>query len=181
MEFITTDFEGLFLIKPKIFADNRGYFFESYREDLFKKIYPAVTFVQDNESKSAHGILRGLHYQLPPFAQSKLIRVIEGEILDVVVDIRKSSKTFGKIFKVILSAENKMQLFVPKGFAHGFVVLSDFAIVNYKVDAYYSREHDRGINALDTELAIDWMLPPEKILRSEKDNNLPLFKDAELL
>ncbi len=181
MEFIRTDFEGLFVIKPKVFGDERGYFFESFREDLFTKHIGNVTFVQDNESKSSYGVLRGLHYQLPPYAQSKLIRVVAGEILDVVVDIRKESDTFGKIFATTLSGDNKNQLFVPKGFAHGFVVLSESAIVNYKVDAYYSPQHERGIDALDPALAIDWIVPYRQIIRSEKDSRLPVLKEAELL
>ncbi len=181
MEFIKTDFNGLFVIKPKIFGDSRGYFFESFRDDIFKKNIGDITFIQDNESKSSYGVLRGLHYQLPPFSQSKLVRVIIGEILDVVVDIRKDSPTFGKYFKIILSDENKHQLFVPKGFAHGFVVLSDFAIVNYKVDTLYAPEYDRGIDAFDSSLDIDWVVPKDKIIRSQKDSNLPKLKDAILL
>lgn len=180
MEFIKTDFDGLFVIKPMIFRDNRGYFLETFRSDLFKKNIGDITFVQDNESRSSFGVLRGLHYQLSPFSQSKLVRVIEGSILDVVVDIRRGSKTFGKHYRVVLSGENKMQLFVPEGFAHGFVVLSDFAIVNYKVDEYYAPQYDRGINAFDPALNIDWEIPEDKILRSPKDTNLPLLKDAEL-
>ncbi len=180
MEFIPTEFEGLYIIKPRIFEDNRGYFFESFRDDLFRKNVGDITFVQDNESKSSYGVLRGLHYQLPPFEQSKLVRVVVGEILDVVVDIRKNSRTFGKHFKIILSSENKLQLFIPKGFAHGFIVLSDFAIVNYKVDNFYSPLHDRGINAFDPELGIDWILPKEKIIRSQKDSQLPPLSEASL-
>jgi len=181
VEFTPTDFKGLYIIKPKIFGDNRGYFFESFRDDLFKKHIGDITFIQDNESKSSYGVLRGLHYQLPPFAQSKLVRVVVGEILDVAVDIRKNSSTFGKHFKIILSDENKLQLFIPKGFAHGFIVLSEFAIVNYKVDAFYSPEHDRGIDAFDPFLGIDWTVPQEKTLRSPKDSILPQLKDAVLL
>lgn len=180
MEFINTDFDGLVMIRPKVFGDNRGYFFETFRSDLFKANIGNITFVQDNESRSSFGVLRGLHYQLSPFSQSKLVRVIEGSILDVVVDIRRDSKTFGKHYKIVLSGENKMQLFIPKGFAHGFVVLSDFAIVNYKVDEYYAPQYDRGINAFDAELNIDWEIPKDQILRSSKDTYLPLLKDAEL-
>jgi dTDP-4-dehydrorhamnose 3,5-epimerase len=181
MDFAATDFKDLYIIKPKIFGDSRGYFFESFRDDLFKKHIGDITFIQDNESKSSYGVLRGLHYQLPPFAQSKLVRVVVGEILDVAVDIRKNSSTFGKHFKIILSDENKLQLFIPKGFAHGFIVLSEFAIVNYKVDALYSPEHERGVDAFDPFLGIDWTVPQEKTLRSPKDSILPQLKDAVLL
>lgn len=181
MDFAATDFKDLYIIKPKIFGDSRGYFFESFRDDLFKKHIGDITFIQDNESKSSYGVLRGLHYQLPPFDQSKLVRVVMGEILDVAVDIRKNSSTFGKHFKIVLSYENKLQLFIPKGFSHGFIVLSDFAIVNYKVDALYSPEHERGIDAFDPSLQIDWTVPKEKVLRSLKDSALPQLKDVELL
>lgn len=181
MEITKTKLEGVFIIEPKIFGDDRGYFTETFRQDLLeKKIGHTLNFVQDNESKSSLGVFRGLHYQLPPFSQTKLVRVIQGSVLDVAVDIRKGSPTFGEHIVVELSEENKKQLFVPRGFAHGFVVTSDVAIFSYKVDNYYSPEHDRGIMYNDADLAIDWSLDTGKLLLSEKDRKQPWFKDADL-
>jgi len=181
MEITKTKLEGVFIIEPKIFGDDRGYFTETFRQDLLeKKIGHSLHFVQDNESKSSLGVFRGLHYQLPPFSQTKLVRVIQGSVLDVAVDIRKGSPTFGEHIVVELSEENKKQLFVPRGFAHGFVVTSEVAIFSYKVDNYYSPEHDRGIIYNDADLAIDWSLDTGKLLLSEKDSKQPKFKDADL-
>ena len=163
----------LVIIDPRVFDDNRGYFFESFRQDLFEENVRKIHFLQDNESKSSFGVLRGLHYQIPPFAQAKLVRVVVGEILDVAVDIREGSATYGQHASVVLSAENKKQLFIPEGFAHGFVVLSPEAIVQYKVNARYSREHERGIRFDDPALGIDWLLEPSKLIISEKDAALP--------
>ena len=163
-------------------GDNRGYFIETFRYDLFEEaIGYQVNFIQDNESKSAKGVLRGLHYQLPPYTQAKLVRVIEGSVLDAAVDIRKSSPTFGQHVVAELTAENKHQLFVPKGFAHGFVVLSDSATFAYKVDNYYAPEFDRGIAFDDNDLDIDWQLPFEVLQLSSKDKSHPNLIDAKEL
>ncbi|WP_022671117.1 dTDP-4-dehydrorhamnose 3,5-epimerase [Hippea alviniae] len=180
MRFIKTEIEGVVIIEPKVFGDDRGYFMETFRQDLFEKNVAKINFVQDNESKSKKGVLRGLHYQLPPYAQSKLIRVIKGKILDVAVDIRRNSQTFKKYMAVELSDENKRQLFIPQGFAHGFLVLSDEAIVVYKVDNYYSPKHDKSIRFDDPEINIDWQFPKDKIIVSDKDRNAPYLKDAEI-
>ena len=168
------------MIEPKVFIDERGYFMESFRKDLFEKNIRKIDFVQDNESKSTRGVLRGLHYQLPPFAQSKLVRVIKGKVLDVAVDIRKGSPTFGKYVAVELSEENKRELFIPRGFAHGFLVLSDETIFTYKVDNYYAPEYDRSIRFDDPTIGIAWNFPKNKIVISQKDKNAPYLKDAEL-
>ena len=173
MKFIKTEIPEVVIIEPKLFGDERGYFVETFRQDLFEKNIQKVNFIQDNESKSMRGVLRGLHYQLPPFAQSKLVRVIKGSVIDVAVDIRKGSPTFGKYVAVELTEENKRQLFIPRGFAHGFLVTSDEAIFVYKVDNYYSPENDRGILFSDEELGIDWQIPKEKLLLSEKDKVQP--------
>jgi len=167
------------LIEPKVHGDERGYFVETFRQDLFEQAtgYP-VNFIQDNESKSVQGVLRGLHFQRPPYAQSKLVRVIEGCVLDVAVDIRTGSPTFGQHVSVELTADNKQQLFVPRGFAHGFVVLSETAIFAYKVDNYYSPECDAGLAFDDPQLNIDWQLPNNKLQLSNKDTTQP--KLAEL-
>ncbi|MDX2503435.1 MAG: dTDP-4-dehydrorhamnose 3,5-epimerase [Gammaproteobacteria bacterium] len=179
MKFTKTTIPDVILIEPQVFGDERGYFVETFRSDLFEQETGIkTTFIQDNESRSSHGVLRGLHYQLPPYAQSKLVRVIEGKVLDVVVDIRKNSPTFGQHASAELSAENKHQLFVPRGFAHGFVVLSETAIFSYKVDNYYSPECDRGIRFNDPELNIDWMIGQQQLQLSEKDKVQPLFKDV---
>jgi len=183
MEFIKQEIPEIVLAKPTIHGDERGYFVETFRQDLFEKaIGQSVNFVQDNESKSTKGVLRGLHYQLPPYTQAKLVRVIEGSVLDVAVDIRESSPTFGQHVCVELTGENKQQLFVPSGFAHGFVVLSDSAIFSYKVDNYYAPDHDRGIAFNDTKLKIDWKLPLEALQLSDKDKLHPNLSEAtELL
>lgn len=176
MEFIRQSVPDVVLIKPKVFGDERGYFMETFRQDHFENfIGYQVNFCQDNESKSSKGVLRGLHFQLPPAAQSKLVRVIEGAVLDVAVDIRKGSPTYGQHVAVELSAENKQQLFVPRGFAHGFVVLSDTAIFAYKVDNYYSPENDRGLAFDDPNLGIDWQLPMDELLLSDKDQKQPVL------
>jgi len=168
------------LIEPTSNGDDRGYFAETFRQDLLEKaIGYKVDFVQDNESKSSKGVLRGLHYQLPPFTQAKLVRVIEGAVLDVAVDIRKSSQTFGQYVAVELTAQNKHQLFVPKGFAHGFLVLSDSATFAYKVDNYYAPDYDRGIAFDDIKLKIDWQLVMEELLISEKDKAHPSLANAK--
>ena len=170
MELIRTDFSGVLFYTPQVFEDSRGSFMESYRSEWFT----GVKFIQDNEAISKKGVIRGLHFQRPPFAQSKLIRVIEGRILDVIVDLRKTSETFGKVFSIELSAENKMQLLVPKGFAHGYATLTDSATVLYKVDQYYNKNYDTGIHPLSSGLSIDWGVKP---ILSEKDQNLLDYSD----
>lgn len=178
MEFIRQSVPDVILVKPKVFGDERGYFMETFRQNQFEAfIGHEVKFCQDNESKSSKGVLRGLHFQLPPFAQSKLVRVIEGEVLDVAVDIRKGSPTFGQVVAAKLSAENKQQLFVPRGFAHGFVVLSESAIFSYKCDNYYSPENDRGLAFNDPELSIDWQLPHNELMLSDKDQKQPVLSE----
>ena len=179
MKFVQTRIPGVVLIKPQVFGDSRGYFMESYRRDQFSSHVPQVEFIQDNESKSSCGVLRGLHYQLPPCAQSKLVRAVVGRILDVAVDIRKGSETFGQHVAVELTDENKEQLFIPKGFAHGFAVLSREAIVMYKVDAPYVPDSERGIRFDDPALDIDWRIDAAQALVSEKDSQLPSFAEAE--
>ncbi len=181
MKISKTKLEGVFIIEPKVFGDDRGYFSETFRQDIFEDaIGHKVNFLQDNESKSSYGVLRGLHYQLPPFSQSKLVRVIEGSVLDVAVDIRKGSPTYGEYFALELSAENKKQLFVPRGFAHGFLVTSPSAIFSYKVDNYYAPEYDRGVLYNDSTIGINWGIDIDKLLLSEKDKNQPKFVDAEI-
>ena len=170
------------LIEPEVHGDHRGYFVETFRQDKFEKaIGHKVNFIQDSESKSSKGVLRGLHFQLPPFAQSKLVRVIEGEVLDVAVDIRKGSPTFGQHVSAILNDENKHQIFIPRGFAHGFVVLSDTAIFTYKVDNYYSPESDRGLAFDQADLNIDWKLPKEQLKLSGKDQKQPCLEDLDTI
>ncbi|MDC0975669.1 dTDP-4-dehydrorhamnose 3,5-epimerase [Alphaproteobacteria bacterium] len=179
MKFTPQSIEDVILIESTIHGDDRGYFLETFRQDLFEEgIGYKVNFIQDNESKSTKGVLRGLHYQLPPYSQAKLVRVIEGRVLDVAVNIRKSSPTFGQHVSVELTAQNKHQLFVPHGFAHGFVVLSDSATFAYKVDNYYSPEHDRGIAFNDDRLKIDWQLSAEEFQLSDKDKTLPILENA---
>ena len=180
MKFTPQLIPDVVLIEPTVHGDDRGYFLETFRQDLFEEaIGYKVNFVQDNESKSAKGVLRGLHYQLPPYTQAKLVRVIEGSVLDIVVDIRKSSPTFGQHVAVELTAENKHQLFVPHGFAHGFIVLSDNATFAYKVDNYYAPGHDRGIAFDDQDLAIDWQLSTEILQLSDKDKIHPSLANAK--
>ncbi len=175
MEIIKTPIAGVLIIQPRVLTDDRGYFFESYNQRNFQQAHLDYVFVQDNESKSSYGVVRGLHYQLPPFAQTKLVRVTLGEVLDVVVDIRKDSPTLGKHFSINLSESNKTQLLIPAGFAHGYSVLSKKAIFNYKCDQFYSKEHEAGIMFNDPMLAIDWGIPPAEMILSEKDKNYPAF------
>jgi len=179
MEIIKTEIEGVVIIEPRIFKDDRGYFFESFSEINFHEQVCKTDFVQDNESKSSYGVLRGLHFQKPPYAQSKLVRVVQGAVLDVAVDIRKGSPTYGKHVAVELSAENKRQFFVPRGFAHGFVVLSDEVIFQYKCDNYYAPQHEGALAWDDTDLAIDWKIPADKIILSEKDKLHSKLNDFE--
>ena len=172
------DIEGLLLIKPKIHGDYRGYFFESFNKSKFEQeLGYEVNFIQDNESKSRKGVLRGLHFQRPPFTQAKLVRVIEGKVLDVAVDLRIKSRTFGQSQTVVLSGENKHQFFVPRGFAHGFVVLSESATFSYKVDNEYAPSYDGGIIYSDNQLDIDWKLESESVILSKKDLHLPSFEN----
>ena len=179
MQFVETKIEGLTIIEPTVFGDKRGYFLESFNLEKFEEnVYP-IKFVQDNESKSSKGVLRGLHFQKPPFEQAKLVRCIEGKVIDVVVDIRKGSPTYGKHLAVELSGENKRQLFVPRGFAHGFLVLSESATFAYKVDNSYAPEYDSGIKFDDIDLNIDWGLNKEGVQLSVKDKNLSFFKDLD--
>lgn len=182
MKFIKADIPDIMIIEPIVFSDDRGYFAETYRKDkLEEALGYSIDFVQDNESKSSYGVLRGLHFQLPPFAQSKLVRVIKGKILDIAVDIRKGSPTFGKYVAVELSEENKRMVFIPRGFAHGFVVLSQEAIFSYKVDNYYSKENDSGIAYNDPALGIDWQIHTDSLKLSEKDQRQQRLSDADRL
>ena len=175
MAFIETGIPGLMIFEPKVFEDHRGYFFEAYSEKTFSQSGVQLNFVQDNQSKSSFGVIRGLHYQLDPHGQTKLVRVLEGSILDVAVDLREGSPTYGKHFSVELTAENKKQLLVPVGFAHGFSVLSETAVVMYKCDAFYHKESEAGIIFNDPALHIDWKIPAGKEIVSEKDIQLPVF------
>ena len=179
MKIIKTAIPDICIIEPSVFEDHRGYFLESFNLEKFQENIGPITFVQDNESKSSKGVLRGLHFQKPPFNQAKLVRCIEGRVLDVAVDIRKGSPTYGKHVAIELSGENKKQVFVPKGFAHGFSVLSKTAVIIYKVDNRYAPKYDAGIRFDDETLQIDWCLPPAEIQLSEKDKNLPSFKDLD--
>ena len=180
MEFKKTDIEGVYIIEPRVFNDARGYFFEAWKKAEFESNIGHVDFIQDNESKSGYGVLRGLHYQKGEFSQAKLVRVIQGKVLDVAVDIRKSSPTFGKYVMVELSDENKRQFFIPRGFAHGFLVLSPEAVFTYKVDNVYAPQAEAGIRWDDPELAIQWPIDPKEVLTSDKDLRQPLLKDAEV-
>ena len=177
MPFIETGFPGLKIFEPRTFGDHRGYFLECFNENTFKEAGIDVHFVQDNESKSQYGVVRGLHYQLNPFSQAKLVRVIVGRVLDVVLDIRKGSPTYGQKYEVILSGENKTQLFIPRGFAHGFSVLEDNTIFSYKCDNFYNKDSEGGILFTDPSLGIDWQVAADKMLVSDKDYNNPLLKD----
>ena len=179
MNIIKTHIKGAVIIEPKVFTDARGYFFESYSKRLFDEEVAKVDFVQDNESKSVRGVIRGLHFQRPPFAQAKLVRCVMGAVLDVAVDIRKGSPTYGQHIAVELTEDNHRQFFIPRGFAHGFSVLSDEAVFQYKCDNYYSPECDGGISLLDTSLGIDWRIDPEKAILSEKDLRHPDLKDFD--
>ena len=179
MDVIKTDIEGLVIIEPKIFSDSRGYFFESFSQKEFEEKVRKVNFVQDNESMSSYGVMRGLHFQRPPFAQSKLVRCVKGRVLDVAIDIRKGSPTYGQHVAVELSEDNHRQFFVPRGFAHGFIVLSETAIFQYKCDNFYAPEADGGINIKDDTLKIDWQISMEKAILSEKDLKHLCLKDFE--
>lgn len=179
MEILETEIEGLKIIRPKIFKDSRGYFFESYSKKVFDHEVEEVDFVQDNESCSTFGVIRGLHFQRPPYCQAKLVRCVKGRVLDVAVDIRKGSPTYGRHVAVELSEENHLQLFIPHGFAHGFAVLSETAVFQYKCDHYYHSESEGGISLLDPDLGIDWCIEPDKAILSDKDTRHPLFRDFE--
>ncbi len=179
MEIIKTDIEGVVIIKPRVFEDARGYFFESYNKKEFDEKVRPVDFVQDNESMSSYGVMRGLHFQRPPYTQSKLVRCVKGRVLDVAVDIRKGSPTYGKHVAVELSEDNHLQFFVPRGFAHGFAVLSETAVFQYKCDNYYHPEADGGISIADPSLGIDWRLDPSSAILSDKDTRHPLLKDFD--
>lgn len=181
MNVIETDIEGVVIVEPRLLGDARGYFFESYAQRDFNKRVRTVRFVQDNESRSSYGVVRGLHFQMPPFTQSKLVRVISGAVLDVAVDIRKGSPTFGHHIAVELTGDNHRQLFVPRGFAHGFSVLSETAVFQYKCDAYYAPQSEGAIAYDDPDLAIDWRIPKDKIILSDKDKRHPRLKDADFL
>lgn len=176
MNIIKTEIEGPLIVEPRVFGDARGYFFESYSSrDFASATGLDITFVQDNESRSCYGVVRGLHFQLPPYAQAKLVRVVEGSVLDVAVDIRRGSATYGRHIAVELSAENKRQFFIPKGFAHGFAVLSETAVFQYKCDEYYHPEAEGAIAWDDSMLGIDWRIPGDKVILSDKDRRHPLF------
>ncbi len=181
MKIESTPFEGLLILTPRIFADERGYFFESYNAHTFKQNGLDFDWVQDNQSSSTYGVIRGLHFQKPPYAQTKLIRVLQGEILDVVVDLRHDSKTFGQTYSIVLSSENQLQLLIPKGFAHGFVVLSERADVMYKCDQLYNKESESGILFNDSKLNIDWKVDANKMIVSSKDLVLPAFDANEII
>ena len=177
MNLIKTKLDGLVVLKPTVFKDNRGYFTESYNQKNINKFLGNVNFVQDNESESSRGVLRGLHFQKPPYTQAKLVRCLQGSVLDVVLDLRKDSKTYGIFETISLTEENKKQLFIPKGFAHGFVVLSKSAIFSYKVDNYYNPDSESGVLWCDLDLNIDWKINKNEIIVSEKDKNLPTFNE----
>jgi dTDP-4-dehydrorhamnose 3,5-epimerase len=178
MPFITTDISGLLIFEPTVYKDERGYFFESYNEQTFHKEGLTNRFVQDNQSFSTYGVIRGLHYQLDPHAQCKLVRALRGKILDVAIDLRKNSPSYGKWISVELSADNRRQLLVPRGFAHGFSVLSETAEVSYKCDSFYHKESEGGIRFDDPQLNIDWQVPAGKAIVSQKDLDLPLFANC---
>lgn len=177
MEIIKTKLDGVVIIEPKIFRDSRGYFFESFSQRKFEEKVCKINFVQDNESMSSYGVMRGLHFQRPPFTQAKLVRCVKGAVLDVAVDIRKDSPTYGQHVAVELSEDNHYQMFIPHGFAHGFSVLSETAVFQYKCDQFYHPESDAGISILDKSLGIDWRIPTDKAILSDKDTRHPLFKD----
>lgn len=179
MEIIKTDIEGVLIIKPRIFTDPRGYFFESYNKKEFEEKVGNVEFVQDNESRSTYGVMRGLHFQKPPYAQAKLVRCVRGRVLDVAVDIRKGSPTYGRHVAVELTEDNHLQFFIPRGFAHGFAVLSDEAVFQYKCDNYYAPQADGGIAITDPSLGIDWHIDPTRAILSEKDTKHPTLADFD--
>ncbi|MBQ4211152.1 MAG: dTDP-4-dehydrorhamnose 3,5-epimerase [Prevotella sp.] len=180
MNYIETEIQGVYVLEPRVFQDARGYFMETWNQADFDKHIGKVTFIQDNESKSSYGVLRGLHYQKGEFSQAKLVRVIKGRVLDVAVDIRKSSPTFGKYVLAELSEENKRQLFIPRGFAHGFLVLSDEAVFTYKVDNVYAPQAEAGIKWNDEDIAIEWPIDPKDLILSEKDTRALSLKEAEV-
>lgn len=180
MEYRKTEIDGVYILEPRVFNDDRGYFFEAWKKEDFEEHVGKVDFIQDNESKSSYGVLRGLHYQKENYSQAKLVRVIKGKVLDVAVDIRKSSPTFGKHVMVELSDENKRQFFIPRGFAHGFLVLSDEAVFTYKVDNIYAPQHEASIRWNDEDINIKWPIAPEDVVTSEKDLKASSLKDAEL-
>ena len=179
MEIIKTDIDGVLIIEPRVFKDERGYFFESFSQREFNEKVGNVNFCQDNESMSSYGVMRGLHFQRPPYSQSKLVRCVKGEVLDVAVDIRKGSPTYGKHVAVKLSEDNHRQFFIPRGFAHGFSVLSETAVFQYKCDNFYHPEADGGISIIDDCLGIDWNIPTDKAILSEKDTKHDLLKDFD--
>lgn len=179
MEVIKTAIDGVYILEPRIFRDDRGYFFESFSQREFEEKIGKINFVQDNESKSSYGVMRGLHFQRPPYAQSKLVRCVKGAVLDVAVDIRKGSPTYGQHVAVELTADNHRQFFIPRGFAHGFAVLSDEAIFQYKCDNFYAPQADGGISIRDASLNIDWQIPTENAILSEKDTKHPLLQDFD--
>jgi len=179
LRLVKTNISDLIIIEPTVFGDNRGYFLESYNQKKFNKVIGKTSFLQDNESKSVKGVLRGLHFQKPPFAQAKLVRCIEGRVIDVALDIRKGSPTYGMHVSIELSGENKRQLFIPRGFAHGFAVLSETAVFAYKVDNIYAPEYDSGIKYNDKDLNINWILAENDVQLSAKDDNLSFFKDLD--
>lgn len=179
MEIIQTSIEGVVVLKPRVFEDSRGYFFESYSEREFSRLVAPVDFVQDNQSASVRGVMRGLHFQRPPYAQAKLVRCVQGRVLDVAVDLRKSSPTYGCYVAVELSADNHLQLFVPRGFAHGFAVLSEHAVFQYKCDNYYAPNAEGGIDLFDTDLGVEWPFAASDAILSEKDLRNPSFRDFE--
>ena len=179
MEVIKTILDGVVVIEPRLFEDARGYFFESFSQREFDEKVGKIVFVQDNESKSSYGVMRGLHFQRPPFTQSKLVRCVKGAVLDVAVDIRKGSPTYGQHVAVELTEENHRQIFIPKGFAHGFAVLSETAVFQYKCDEFYHPEADGGISILDDSLRIYWKIPMDQAILSEKDTKHPLLKDFD--
>lgn len=179
MEIIKTDIEGVVIIEPRIFKDARGYFFESYSQREFEEKVGKIDFCQDNESMSSYGVMRGLHFQRPPFTQSKLVRCVKGRVLDVAVDLRKKSPTYGQHVAVELTEDNHRQLFIPKGFAHGFAVLSGTAVFQYKCDNFYHPEADGGISILDNSLGIDWRIPTDKAILSDKDTRHPMLADFD--
>ena len=177
MNIIETDIKGLYVIEPKVFGDSRGYFFEAFSQREFEKVIGPVNFVQDNESKSSYGVVRGLHFQKGENAQAKLVRAVRGRVLDVAVDLREGSPTYGRHFAIELTEENHRQLFIPKGFAHGFSVLSEEAVFQYKCDAYYAPESEGAVAWDDPDLAIDWRIPADKVILSAKDSCHPRLKD----
>lgn len=181
MNIIKTEIEGLVIVEPRVFRDDRGYFYESFSQREFEEEVCRTTFVQDNQSMSSYGVVRGLHFQKPPFCQSKLVRCIKGAVLDVAVDIRKGSPTFGKYVAVELTEDNHRQFFVPRGFAHGFAVLSEVAVFQYKCDNYYNKESEGAIAWNDEQIAVDWRLPSEKVILSEKDKLSKPLAEAEYL